>query len=144
MNGTAFTEANMDPTQQIEKIKKSAFGEQFAKDIAEFRQKLADLFKDMDKRGYYAYYYYTNNDGVNLVMLPKTIEMGARTDICDHPDAVNTNAVLDAVEETATLVKDGNPLYALYLQPGCVDEKCWMKCQPMAGCPRPAYDNDIS
>ena len=140
MNGTAFTEADMGQTQQIEKIKKSAFGEQFAKDIAEFRQTLVDLFTDMDKRGYYAYYYYTNNDGVNLVMFPKTIEMGERSAICDHPDAVNTNAVLDAVVETATLVKDGTPLYALYLQPGCVDEKCWMK----SGCPRPAYDNDIS
>lgn len=36
----------MDQEQQIEKIKKAAFGEQFDKDIAEFRQKLADLFKE--------------------------------------------------------------------------------------------------
>jgi len=119
----------MDQAQQIENIKNAAFGEQFDKDIAEFRQKLADLFKDMDKRGYYAAYHYTNNDGVNLVMLPKTIEMGERSAICEHPDAVDTNAVLDTVEETITLVKDGNPLYALYPQSGCVDEKCWVNPQ---------------
>jgi hypothetical protein len=119
----------MDQAQQIEKIKEAAFGEQFGKDIAEFRQKLADLFKDMGNRGYYAAYHYTNNDGVNLVMLPKTIEMGARTDICNHPEAVNTNALLDAVADTVALVTDGNPLYALYLQSGCVDEKCWMNAQ---------------
>lgn len=119
----------MDQEQKIENIKKAAFGEQFDKDIAEFRQKLADLFKDMGRRGYYAAYHYTNNDGVNLVMLPKTIETGERSAICDHPDAVDTNALLDAVGETATLVKDGNPLYALYLQSGCVDEKCWMNSQ---------------
>ena len=119
----------MDQAQQIEKIKKAAFGEQFDKDIAEFRQKLADLFKDMDKRGYYAAYHYTNNDGVNLVMLPKTIEMGERSATREHPDAVNTNALLDAVADNVALVTDGNPLYALYLQSGCVDEKCWVKPQ---------------
>jgi hypothetical protein len=116
----------MDQAQQIENIKKAAFGEQFDKDIAEFRQKLADLFADMGKRGYYAAYHYTNNDGVNLVMLPKIIEMGARSDTREHPDAVNTNSLLDAVADTVALVKDGEPLYALYLQSGCVDEKCWV------------------
>ena len=55
--------------------------------------------------------------------------MGARTDICDHPEAVNTNALLDAVSDTVALVTDGNPLYALYLQRGCVDEKCWLNTQ---------------
>lgn len=119
----------MDQAQQIEKIKQTAFGEQFGKDIAEFRQKLADLFKDMDKRGYYAAYHYTNNDGVNLVMLPKTIEMGERSATREHPEAVNTNALLGAVADTVALVTDGNPLYALYLQSGCVDEKCWIKSQ---------------
>ena len=105
-------------------MKTKMFDAAYAKDVAVFKKKLEALRAEIAAKGYWLGYHYTDDDGINLVMVPDTVATGEA-----HGNDTPEGAVpfKDVLEELEPLATDGKFAITLYPGEGCVDEACWVR-----------------
>lgn len=103
-------------------IKVRLFESAYSRDLAKFKDKLNALMKEISEDGYWLGYHMTEGDGIELVMLPKSITT-EKDDATAGPEFCFENVL----NEFEPLMKDGEFAVTLYPAKDCIDETCWVK-----------------